>query len=129
LNTYETTVILNAELPDETIEASIQKLHDLITGDGGEVLKVDRWGRRKMAYEINKKERGYYALLLHNAPAATIKKLEDFFKVTDTVIKFMNVKLEKKRKEAALRSLAEAALAEATPAEPQPAEPAPEAEA
>jgi small subunit ribosomal protein S6 len=71
---YETIAIIDASLPDETIEASVERIKDIITGDGGEVLKVDPWGKRKLAYEIKKHARGYYVLILFKAPASTTKK-------------------------------------------------------
>lgn len=122
MNVYECIVILDAELADEAIEASLNKIRDLIAAEGGEVLKTDPWGRRKMAYEINKRQRGYYVLLLFRAPAAAVKKLEGLFKVTDTVVKFMVIKLEKKMREAALKSLVVEAPAETPEAPSQPAE-------
>jgi len=122
VNVYECIVILNAELADESVEASLSKIRDLIAANGGEVLKTDPWGRRRMAYEISKHQRGNYILLLFRAPSATVKKLEDLFKVTDTVVKFMVIKLEKKMREAALKSVVVEAPAE-SPAQPsQPAE-------
>lgn len=105
MNLYESIVILDASLPDEEIEASTEKIKDLITVGGGEVLKVDPWGRKKLGYEINKHSRGFYTILFFNAPPSVIKKMEDYFKVFDPVVKFMAIKLEKKQKEAALRSL------------------------
>lgn len=129
MNIYETIIIFDASLTDEATESSIQRVKDLITAEGGEVLKTDPWGRRRMTYEINKHQRGYYVLFLFKAPPATIKKMEDFFKVHDPVVKTMTVRLEKKQREAALRSLVEEAQApEAPSAEVSTAE-APAAEA
>lgn len=107
LNLYENILILDASLSDEAIEEATQKVKDLISGSGGEVLKVDPWGRKKLAYELNRHSRGFYTLLLFNAPPDTIKKLEDYYNVSDFIVKFMVRKLEKKRKEAALASLAQ----------------------
>lgn len=127
MNVYETITILDASLGDDTVEASIKRIKDLIVADGGEVLKVDPWGRRKLSYAINKHSRGYYVLFLFKAPSATIKKLEGLFKVFDPVIKFIVVKLEKKQRDHALKAIADAAAAAAaaaaTPA-PAPAAPA-----
>jgi small subunit ribosomal protein S6 len=108
VNVYENIVIFDPDLPDEEIETSTKKIKELITGSGGEVLKVDPWGRRKLAYELNKRSRGFYTLFLFKAPPSLIKKLEDYYKVFPQVIKFMVIKLEKKQLQAALRSLEEA---------------------
>ncbi len=97
MNIYENIVILNAALPDEEISAALAKIKDLIASSGGEVLKTDSWGRRKLAYEIKKQTKGMYTLLIYKAPSPTIKKLEEFYKVFDPVIKYMVIKLGPKQ--------------------------------
>lgn len=107
INVYENIVIFNPSLSDEEIEAATQRVKDLITGNQGEVLKVEPWGRRKLAYELNRQTRGFFTLLLFRAPSSVVKTLEEFYKVFDPVFKYMVVRLEKKQREAALRSLTE----------------------
>jgi small subunit ribosomal protein S6 len=97
MNTYENIVILNAALPDEEINTTISKIKDIIVNAGGEVLKVDQWGRKKLAYEIGKQAKGFYVLLIYKTPPETIKKLEELYKVFDPVIKFMVIKLGPKQ--------------------------------
>jgi small subunit ribosomal protein S6 len=97
MNIYENMIILNAAISDEEAEAAVAKIKDVITGQGGEMLKVDVWGRRKLAYEIKKQKKGLFILLFYKTPAATIKKLEDFYKVFDSVLKYMVLKMEKKQ--------------------------------
>lgn len=104
MNIYENIVILNASLGDEEIETASGKIKDLITNSGGEILKTDVWGRRKLAYEIKKQKKGFYLLLVFKSPSAAIKKLEDYYKVFDPVVKYMVIKLGKKQAEAALKS-------------------------
>ncbi|MDI6744364.1 MAG: 30S ribosomal protein S6 [Thermodesulfovibrionales bacterium] len=102
MNIYENIAILNASLGDEEIETASGKIKDLITNSGGEILKIDMWGRRKLAYEIKKQKKGFYLFLVFKSPSAAIKKLEDYYKVFDPVVKYMVIKLEKKQAEAAL---------------------------
>ncbi|MDP2278671.1 MAG: 30S ribosomal protein S6 [Nitrospirota bacterium] len=104
MNIYENIVILNASLGDEEIETASCKIKDLITNSGGEILNTDVWGRRKLAYEIKKQKKGFYLLLVFKSPSAAIKKLEDYYKVFDPVVKYIVIKLEKKQAEAALKS-------------------------
>lgn len=104
MNIYENIVILNASLGDEEIETASGKIKDLITNSSGEILKTDVWGRRKLAYEIKKQKKGFYLFLVFKAPSAAIKKLEDYYKVFDPVVKYMVIKLDKKQAEAALKS-------------------------
>lgn len=97
MNVYENIVILNAAINDEEMESALSKIKDLITSNGGEVLKIDVWGRRKLAYEINKHKKGLYVLLFFKTSPTTIKKLEDFYKVFDVIVKYMIIKLSHKQ--------------------------------
>jgi len=97
MNIYENVVILNASLPDEEINAAVAKIKDLVTNSGGETLKADLWGRKKLAYEIKKQQKGFYVFFVLKTPAATIRKLEDLYKVFDSVIKYMVIKLGPKQ--------------------------------
>ncbi|MCE5194968.1 MAG: 30S ribosomal protein S6 [Nitrospiraceae bacterium] len=114
MNIYENIIIFNASLSDEEIDTTSGKVKDLIVNSGGEIFKADIWGRKKLAYDIQKQKKGFFILLLFKAPSATIKKLEDYYKVTDTVIKYMVLKLGKKQADKALQAAtAEAATATA----------------
>ncbi len=97
MNIYENIVILDASLPDEEINAAIAKIKDVITNSGGEVFKAESWGRRKLAYEIKKHNKGVFVLFIYTTPSGTIKKLEDYYKVYDPVIKHMVIKLGRKQ--------------------------------
>ena len=96
MHVYENIVILNAALSDEEIETATGKIRDLITNAGGEILKLDPWGRRKLAYEIKKQKKGFFLLLLFRSVPSLIKKLEDYYKVYDPVVKYMVIRLDKK---------------------------------
>ncbi|MBI4824007.1 MAG: 30S ribosomal protein S6 [Nitrospirae bacterium] len=115
MNIYENIIILDASLTEEAISESVSKIKDLIEGSGGEILKTDLLGRRKLAYEVNKHSKGFYVLVLFKSPPSLIKKLEDYYKVFDPVIKFMVIRLEKKQADAALSGLKEKETAPVTP--------------
>src|SRR5512139_3060493 len=97
MNIYENVLILNQALSEDETKAAVTKITDLITASGGEVLKIDNWGKRRLAYEINKQRMGMYVLLLFKAPSPTIRKLENYFKVFDPVTKFMVIRLSAKQ--------------------------------
>lgn len=121
MNLYEKIMILDPGLDAKAVEDTVEKVKEKITKQGGEILKSENWGTRKLAYELNKRDKGIYILLLFKSPPSTILELERFCKVTDTVIKFMVVRLQKKKQiEAVMASLtkaaAETAIKEASPA-------------
>lgn len=97
MNIYENVVILNPSLNEDELKVAVDKISDVVKNAGGEVLKVDVWGRRKLAYQLNKQKMGFYVLFLLKAPSSAIKKVEDYFKVFDPVIKFMVIKLGPKQ--------------------------------
>ena len=105
---YENVTIFDPTKADEDITAMIEATSAIITGNGGEILKVDQWGRRKMAYEMNKHDKGNYVLYLFRAPSDTLLKIETAYKVNESIIKYMNVKLGKKHAEGAIKALADA---------------------
>ena len=120
MNLYEKIMILNPGLDTKAVEETVEKVKEKITKQGGEILKSENWGTRKLAYILNKHDKGIYILLLFKSPPSTILELERFCKVTDTIIKFMVVRLQKKKHiEAVMASLtkaaAEAAIKEASP--------------
>ncbi len=96
-NFYEQVVLLVPTLSEEEVQEAIKKISNLIADNSGEVLKVENWGKRKLAYKLNKQIMGYYVFFLFKAPSLTIKKIEEFYRVYDPVFKFMIVKLTEKQ--------------------------------
>ena len=108
MNYYEKVIIFDQNLDDSAVEETVGKVKDLIVRQGGEILKSENWGRRRLAYALNRHQKGNYILLLFKAPPSTIIELERFCKVVDSVIKFMVVKLTKKKQiESVLSALAQ----------------------
>ena len=92
MNSYELLYILNNELADEAKENIIEKLNAVVTGNGGTVDNVDKWGTRRLAYPINYKNEGYYVLVNFTAPATLPDELERVMRINDAVVRFMIVK-------------------------------------
>ena len=130
MNYYEKVMIVDPTLDDSAVDEAVGKVKDIILKEGGEIIKTDNWGRRKLAYELNKRKQGNYVLILFKSPPATIGKLEKHCKLFETIIKFVIVKLVKpKHIEAALPKPAAApAKAEAPKEAPVKEEPAKAAE-
>ncbi len=94
LRHYETTLILDAELPDESVEEFVGRTTEIIQNNQGEMLHRENWGRRRLAYEINKQRRGNYVFIAYKAAPTVVRAVEKAFRVADEVIKFLTVKLE-----------------------------------
>lgn len=96
---YETTFIINAALEDNDVEAVITKVTGYIENHGGKVEEIDRWGRRRLSYPINKKYNGYYVHVIFQATSSTIPILERFMVLEDTVLRHLTRILSSKLRE------------------------------
>ena len=98
MKAYELLLMLNPSLDDEARAGVLDKVQGVITADGGVVDTVDSWGKRKLAFEIDKVTEGDYVLVdFHTAPAA-IAELDRVLRITDPVVRFMLVNREDKDK-------------------------------
>ena len=90
---YETLFIVQSELSSEEITAIIDRYSKIITDMKGTVLKVERWGKRKLAYLIRKQARGFYILIDFAGRREIVAEVERILKFDDKVLKYMSVKL------------------------------------
>ena len=137
---YELMVILDPEIDERTVAPSLDKFLNVIRNDGGTIDSVDIWGRRRLAYEINKKSEGIYAVVQLTAnPAATVE-LDRQLKLSEAVMRTKVLRAEeaiaqvaeaaKVAEEKAARKAAATPKAPAAPAAaPAAKDEAPEAEA
>jgi small subunit ribosomal protein S6 len=136
---YEELFIVRPDAPEEEIDQFIEQMKQIVTSAGGTVDKADKWGIRKLAYRVEKRDEGFYVLLQLTSGPEVIKELERRLRVSDLILKFLTVriderlkKIEKRRKEREKRAKRKpapvapsAAPARPTaPAEPVPASPA-----
>lgn len=111
---YETTFIVNAALEDQDIDTVITKVTNYIENNGGTVVEIDKWGRRRLAYPINKKYNGYYVHIVFETMPGSVPILERFLVLEDTVLRHLTLVLPKKLRELrAQKALIEGAKGEA----------------
>ncbi|MEI2715083.1 MAG: 30S ribosomal protein S6 [Nocardioides sp.] len=87
MRAYEVVVILDPSLDERTIEPSLDKYLNVIRKDGGSVDKVDVWGKRRLAYEINKNAEGIYAILNLTAEPATVKEFNRQLSLNESIMR------------------------------------------
>ena len=87
MRAYEVMVILDPSIEERTVEGSLDKYLNVIRKDGGSVESVDVWGRRRLAYEINKKAEGIYAVVTLSAEPATVKELDRQLGLNESVMR------------------------------------------
>lgn len=93
MNKYESMYILKPDLEEEARKALIEKFSALVTENGGKIEKVDEWGMRKLAYEINYIKEGYYVLMTFEAPSELPLELERHYNISDNVIRYNVIRL------------------------------------
>ena len=94
-NHYETVFIVTPVLSDVQVKEAVQKFKDFITENGGELVNVEDWGLRKLAYPIQKKTTGFYNLFDFKLDSAVVQKLEIQFKRDERIIRFLTFKMDK----------------------------------
>ena len=92
-NCYETLFITDVSNGEEATQATVEKFVNLITANG-EVLGVNKWGKRRLAYLINDMPEGYYTVVTHKSPADFIAELDRLFNIDESIMRSMTVKLE-----------------------------------
>lgn len=96
---YESTCIVNAVLEDAEIDSIVDRLVEFIGEHGAQILEMNKWGRRRLAYPIKKKYNGYYVYLVFEAPAEAIPQLERFYVLDENIMRHLTVQLDPKLRE------------------------------
>ena len=91
MHEYETVFILDPGLDENQVNEEVEKTSNLITNNGGKILDLQRWGRKRLAYEINKKRDGVYTLIKHESTGDVVKELERRLRLNDSVMRVMTV--------------------------------------
>lgn len=121
---YESVWVVNGDLPDEEVQAAIDKFTRIIAANEGTLVGLEEWGRKKLSYKVQGTTRGYYVVVDYAGTPATVKELERNYRIDDRFVRCLTTKKsDKVNLEALLAEIAAKAKAAAAPA------PEPEAEA
>ena len=110
---YESVIILDPGLPDDDIRAFTDRYTELIRSYGGDIIRVDDWGLKRLAYLVKKREKGRYVFFDYGGVPALIEEMERQLKISEEVIKFLSVKLDEDFDLEAFKAEAEAKAQEA----------------
>ncbi|HZT68718.1 MAG TPA: 30S ribosomal protein S6 [Terriglobia bacterium] len=108
---YELMFITRTDVPEEEIDKLIAQMESVVSGAGGKTEKIDKMGRRRLAYRVKKQREGFYVLFAFEGNGDTVREFERRLKVTDAVIKYLTVRVDDRAR----------AAAEARGSSPQPA--------
>jgi small subunit ribosomal protein S6 len=105
---YENLVIVKPTLTDEEIKAQLAAIDDIITTNGGEIVARDMMGMKKLAYPINKSQRGYYYVVYFKMDPASISEVERRYRINEELLRFVTMKYDSKREVKAWNEMVEA---------------------
>ena len=121
---YETAILFDPELPEDQRKEFVSKLAGIIGTFGGEVLKQDDWGSRKLAYTIRKKQNAYYTFLVYTGKQGVVDEVERNIKIFDGVLRHLTTRSEGIARGKAAAQPAQAGSETAAPEGTPPAPPA-----
>ena len=94
MNKYELAVVVSAKIEDEERAATIEKVKAYVERFGGNVTNVDEWGKKRLAYEVQKMKEGYYYFIQFEAPTSAPAEIESRVRIMDSVLRYLIVKQE-----------------------------------
>lgn len=100
---YETVFITEPDITNEQVDQLVSKIKQTISAKSGSLTAEDRWGRRRLAYPIQGHREGFYSVLTYTAEGAVVNDLEHLFRVTDSILRHLTIKVIKKNKKFAPR--------------------------
>ena len=92
MNKYELALVVNAKIEDDVRTATVERAKEYITRAGGTVTEVEEWGKKKLAYEIQKMKEAYYYFIHFESDAETPSEIEQRIRIMDNVIRFLCVR-------------------------------------
>lgn len=126
---YETIFIVKTDLGDEALAERVAWVTEILTSNGAEVINVEQWGKKRLAYQVKKQKHGIYVLMHYEGDPKVVPELERNFKLSEDILKHLTVKLEGAQVEKARAAAVAAVEEEARRAEERSAKEAAEAEA
>lgn len=125
MRNYQSVLILKPDLDEAQVDEASEKIGELIQKFGGKTHKVDKWGKKRLAYRVRKNKFGYYLNIYHSCDPAQLPDLEKSLQLYDLVIKYLIIRLTEKElervmtKDAEEKAAAEAEASEAPAEEPK----------
>jgi small subunit ribosomal protein S6 len=92
---YESIFVLSPDVSDAQVDVEVEKIKEFVTSKKGEVTEVQKWGRRKLAYEIGKNREGNYTLIRFQSDSVVPQELERRYRLNENMLRFMTVLYEK----------------------------------
>jgi small subunit ribosomal protein S6 len=116
---YEMMFIARTDVPEEELDKLTAQMDGVVSGAGGKTEKIDKMGRRRLAYRVKKQREGFYVLFTFEGNGNTVREFERRLKVTDAVIKYQTVRIDERPKPEAAKKPSSERHAAPPPAAPE----------
>ena len=102
MRSYQSVLIVKPDLDEAQVDRVLEKITEFLSKNNGSILKVEKWGKKRLAYRINKSRFGYYLNIYHTCESLKIPALEAAYKLYDLTLKFLVIRLTDKQLELAI---------------------------
>ena len=96
MRSYQSVLIVKPDLDEAKVDQVLEKITEFLSKNNGSILKVEKWGKKRLAYRINKSRFGYYLNIYHTCESLKVPALEATYKLYDLIIKFLVIRLTEK---------------------------------
>lgn len=97
MNKYELAVVVSAKVEDEERAATLEKVKDIVTKNGGNITNVDEWGKKRLAYEVKKMREAFYYFIQFDAEATVPAEIESRIRLMEDVVRYLVVRQDEKQ--------------------------------
>ena len=102
MRSYQSVLIIKPDLDEAQVDRVLEKITEFLSKNNGSILKAEKWGKKRLAYRINKSRFGYYLNIYHTCESLKVPALEVAYKLYDLILKFLVIKLTDKQLELAI---------------------------
>ena len=103
MRSYQSVLILKADLDEAQVDRVLEKITEVLSKNNGSILKVEKWGKKRLAYRVKKSRFGYYLNIYHTCESLKVSALEADYKLYDLILKFLVIRLDDKELESAMQ--------------------------
>ena len=102
MRSYQSVLIVKSDLDEAQVDRVLEKITEFLSKNNGSILKAEKWGKKRLAYRINKSRFGYYLNVYHTCESLKVPALEAAYKLYDLILKFLVIRLTDKQLELAM---------------------------
>ena len=103
MRSYQSVLILKPDLDEAQVDQVLEKITEFLSKNNGSIVKVDKWGKKRLAYRVKKSRFGYYLNIYHTCESLKVSALEADYKLYDLILKFLVIRLDDKDLELAMK--------------------------